>query len=109
MSNWVEACTIADVSEKNLKKVTIEGADILVVKTDEGIYAIDDTCTHAEVSLSEGSLSGCNLECWAHGAVFYVRDGSVVTPPASEALKTYETQIQGDGDTAIISIKIGKE
>lgn len=108
MSSWTEVCRVADLDVTNLKKVSLENTDILIVKTDQGIFAIDDICTHAEVSLSEGSLSGCTIECWAHGAVFDVRDGSVVTPPASEALKTYETQLQGEGDEAIISIKIGK-
>lgn len=109
MNNWTEACTVADLAMNNLKKVSLEGADILIVRTDEGIFAIDDTCSHAEVSLSEGTVIGCTIECWAHGAVFDVRDGSVVTPPASEPLKTYATQIHGDGANAIISIKIGTE
>lgn len=91
-----------------MMKVSVADKDILIVKTDEGVFAIDDTCTHAEVSLSEGSLNGCNIECWAHGAVFDVRSGAVVTPPASEPIATYEIQLQGDGEDAIVSIKIGE-
>ena len=109
MSNWVEACLVSDLASRNMKKVTLENQDILIVKTEDGIFAVNDTCTHAEVSLSEGSLTGCRIECWAHGAVFDVRDGSVQTPPASEALMTYETTVTGDGDSAVISIKIGEK
>jgi len=108
MTNWVEVCSVADLGDRNMAKVTVVNTDILILRTEEGFFAIDDTCTHAEVSLSEGSIKGCQIECWAHGAVFDVRDGSVVTPPASEALKTYETKIQGDGEDAVVSIKIGE-
>lgn len=108
MSNWVEACAISDLGTRNMKKVSVSENDILVVKTSEGIYAVSDTCSHAEVSLSEGSLDDCTIECWAHGAVFDVRDGSVVTPPASEPIRTFETQVQGDGENAVILIKVGE-
>lgn len=108
MTKWVEVCSVGEIGERNMAKFTVESKDILILRTEEGFFAIDDTCTHAEVSLSEGSIKGCQIECWAHGAVFDVRDGSVVTPPASEALKTYETKIQGDGEDAVVSIKIGE-
>jgi 3-phenylpropionate/trans-cinnamate dioxygenase ferredoxin subunit len=108
MSNWIEVCAFADLETRNMKKVSVGESDILIVKTDEGVYAVSDTCSHAEVSLSEGSLMDCKIECWAHGAVFDVRDGSVLTPPASDPIRTYETQVQGDGENAVILIKVGE-
>ncbi|PJI37186.1 hypothetical protein CTI14_66795, partial [Methylobacterium radiotolerans] len=32
------------------------------------IHAIGDTCTHGDISLSEGFVEGDTVECWAHGS-----------------------------------------
>ncbi len=37
-----------------VQKVSINGRDIAVVRIDDDVYAIGDTCSHADVSLSEG-------------------------------------------------------
>ena len=41
-----------------------------------GLHAFDDTCTHANVSLSEGEVDGCAIECWLHGSRFDLRTGA---------------------------------
>lgn len=76
-----------------VKQVFVDDVAVAVANTEEGVFAIEDTCSHAEVSLSEGSLSGCLLECWMHGAAFDVRTGQPVSPPASRPVDTYEVQI----------------
>jgi len=68
-----------------------------VVRTDDGeIYAIDDTCTHAEVSLSEGDIDDCQIECWAHGSRFDLRTGEPNMLPAVNPIRTYPVRVQGD-------------
>ena len=51
-------------------------------------------------SLSEGDLSGEEIECPLHGAAFNVTTGEVLTPPAEDKLKTYEVRIDG-GDVMV--------
>ena len=36
------------------RKVTVDGRQIALVRLDDDVYAIGDTCSHADVSLSEG-------------------------------------------------------
>jgi nitrite reductase/ring-hydroxylating ferredoxin subunit len=43
-------------------------------------FAIDDTCNHAGESLAKGELSGCQVSCPAHGYVFDVRTGVLLSP-----------------------------
>ena len=60
------------------------------------VFAIADTCTHSEASLSEGEVSNFKIECWLHGAEFDLRTGEALTPPATESLKTFKVTKNGD-------------
>ena len=52
----------------------VNGTVIAIARDENGhVHAVNDTCTHANVSLSEGELDGCTLECWLHGSRFNMR------------------------------------
>ena len=45
--------------------VELGGRRVAVVRDSSGrIHAIDDTCTHANVSLAEGEVTGDTIECY---------------------------------------------
>ena len=52
------------------KPVRIEkgGKSICVARVGDQVFAVADTCTHSEASLSEGDVTGFKIECWLHGA-----------------------------------------
>lgn len=78
------------LSDGELMSVDLEGGrQICLARVDGGWYATDNSCTHAEYPLCDGALDGCLVECMLHGAVFDLRDGSVVEGPAVDALRTY--------------------
>jgi len=66
--------------------VEVEGVQVCVAKVGDEVFAVADTCTHSEASLSEGEITGGKIECWLHGAEFDLRTGKALTPPATEAL-----------------------
>lgn len=78
------------------------GKSICVTRVGDLVFAIDDTCTHAEASLSEGDVSGFKIECWLHGAEFDLRTGEVITLPATIALSTYPVRIDANSVTVEI-------
>ena len=62
-------CRLDELPGVGPVKAEINGHAIAIVHAEDGaVYAIDDVCTHANVSLSEGELDGCHLECWLHGS-----------------------------------------
>ena len=87
-----------------VKLVHLDDEPVAVAHTEDGVFAIADTCSHAEVSLSEGELSGCLLECWLHGSAFDVRTGMPTSPPANRPVKTYAVTIEGEGDNAVYRV-----
>jgi 3-phenylpropionate/trans-cinnamate dioxygenase ferredoxin component len=68
---------------------------IAVFHTDDGeVYAIDDTCTHQDASLSDGWLEGCEVECPLHASKFDLRTGKVDAPPAKLPVRTHEVVVK---------------
>ena len=64
------------------------------------VHAIGDTCTHGDISLSEGFVEGETLECWAHGSKFSLLTGKPLSLPAYEPVPVYRVTIQ-DGDVYV--------
>lgn len=85
------------------QKISLGNKEVCVARIGEEVFAVADMCTHSEASLSEGDVSNYKIECWLHGAEFDLRSGEALTPPAVEALETFE--VRRDGDTVTISQK----
>lgn len=81
------------------KLIMVDGVPVCVALVDGEIYAIGDTCTHSDASLSEGELNGALIECWLHGAEFDMRTGEAVTPPATAPAKKFSVHIDGENVT----------
>jgi len=75
-------------------------APIAVFNSDGVLYAIDDTCTHQDASLSEGWLEGCFVECPLHAASFDLRTGAPTCLPAKRPVKTYPVVVK-DGEVYV--------
>ena len=83
-------------------KVEKDGKTICVARVGDEVFAIDDTCSHSEASLSEGDITDFKIECWLHGAEFDLRTGEALTPPAVAPLHTYGVHVDGDSVTVEI-------
>jgi 3-phenylpropionate/trans-cinnamate dioxygenase ferredoxin subunit len=83
------------------KPVRIEknGESICVARVGDQVFAIGDTCSHSDASLSEGDIIDFKIECWLHGAEFDLRTGEALTPPATTPVKSYLVTVDGDSVT----------
>ncbi len=96
---WV--CQVDDLAPGSAAQAEVDGVIVAMVRDgDGGIHALDDRCTHADVSLSEGEVDGCTLECWLHGSRFDVRTGEPSGPPATLPVAVYPVKIE-DGDVFV--------
>lgn len=100
--------TLKDFPIGSVNQFDVNGVEVALVHTEDGFFAVDDVCTHAEVSLSEGQLNGCLLECPMHGAEFDVRTGEAKSLPATKPLTVYKVIIDGSDENAQLSIEVGK-
>jgi nitrite reductase/ring-hydroxylating ferredoxin subunit len=86
-----------DLEPETAKQVEAGDLVLCLARTDDGAYcALDDECSHEEYSLSEGEVWGDEIECPAHGSKFNLRTGAVRGLPATQPVRAYRTQIDGD-------------
>lgn len=86
-----------------LARLEITDRPICLVRTADGeFFAIDDTCSHEQESLSRGWVEGTRVECAAHNSMFDLRTGEAVQLPATEPLRTYKVEV--DGDDVLITV-----
>jgi 3-phenylpropionate/trans-cinnamate dioxygenase ferredoxin subunit len=89
------ALQLAALPEVGAIAVQLDGHSIAVVRDEDGgIHAVDDTCSHANVSLAEGEVDGCTVECWLHGSRFDLRTGKPTSLPAIRPIAVYPVQVE---------------
>jgi 3-phenylpropionate/trans-cinnamate dioxygenase ferredoxin subunit len=91
--------SLATLVEGKPVRIEKDGESICVARVGEEVFAIGDTCSHSDASLSEGDITDFKIECWLHGAEFDLRTGEALTPPAVMAVKKYSVTVDGDSVT----------
>ena len=94
-AGFVKVAQIDDLSPGEMMMVEVGDGRILLANVEGNVHAIDDICSHAYASLSEGDLNGQEVECPLHGSAFDLASGEAMTPPADESVKVYEVRIDG--------------
>ncbi|MEU1150407.1 bifunctional 3-phenylpropionate/cinnamic acid dioxygenase ferredoxin subunit [Streptomyces sp. NPDC005863] len=78
---------------------------VAVFNADGELFAIDDTCSHQDASLSEGWLEGCQVECPLHAASFDLRTGRPTCLPARRPVRTHQVYVE-DG---VIQVRLATD
>ena len=93
-----------------MKKVEVQGHEILLAMVGDNNYAVDNRCPHMSGDLSQGKLEGTVVTCPRHASQFDLKDGSVVrwlkgsgiiskiggVLKPSRPLTTYKVTVEGD-------------
>ena len=88
--------SLSELPPGGIKQVTVEGSPVCVANVDGQVYAVSDTCTHARVPLSGGTLEGRQIVCPWHMAMFDLKTGRATCGPAVHPLRVYEVSVEGD-------------
>ena len=89
----IKTLKTSELSLNSSKVVNLGDKQIALFNYEGEYYALDDMCSHAEASLSEGEVYDCKVECPLHGAEFDLKTGDAVTLPATKSVNTYKTEI----------------
>ena len=95
----IYACQLSELPRGGALRLTDlpGGAPVALFHTDEGeLFAVDDTCTHADASLADGFVEGCAVECPLHAAIFDLRTGEADGMIATYPVRTH-TVVTSDG------------
>lgn len=81
--------TGAGLDVDQMKLVRVEDERIVVARTEKGLAAFSDRCTHRGGPLSDGVLICGTVQCPWHGSQFDVNTGKVKCGPATEDIRVY--------------------
>ncbi len=89
----IPVCAAADLGPGDARVVEVD-VPVAVFRSDDGdLYAVDDTCTHQQASLSEGFVEGDTVECPLHAACFDLRTGQPTCLPATMPVRTHGVRV----------------
>lgn len=83
-------CRVDAVEDGEALRIEIEGrAPLAVYHVDGEFFVSDDTCSHGEAHLSEGTVEGAQIECPWHTGKFCLRTGAALNFPAVTPIRVY--------------------
>lgn len=89
----IRVCALADLPPGEIRRLDLNPPIALVHTEDGQVFAVDDTCTHQNASLSDGWLEGCILECPLHGGRFDLRTGEPEDLPVTRPVGTHQVRV----------------
>jgi 3-phenylpropionate/trans-cinnamate dioxygenase ferredoxin subunit len=93
----VKACKIDELKPGAAMRLNTTPA-LAIFRLEDGFYATEDTCSHAQSSLAAGevNLEDCTVECPYHASEFEIKTGRVLSLPATKPIKTFAIKIVDD-------------
>jgi nitrite reductase/ring-hydroxylating ferredoxin subunit/uncharacterized membrane protein len=79
----------ARLGVNQMKLVHVDEERIVVARTEKGLTAFSDRCTHKGGPLSDGTLICGTVQCPWHGSQFDAKTGHVTCGPAKKNIRTY--------------------
>jgi len=103
MPTAVSVGPLEDLAPGTARKVEVGGRMVALVRIGDDVYAIGDTCSHANVSLSEGEIleGEREIECWKHGSTFSLVTGAPLTLAATQPVPVYDVRVD-DGEIIVV-------
>ena len=91
-------CAVDDIAPGEARRFDIGRHRVAVIRIGDDFYAIGDTCSHADFSLSEGDVweDELEIECPKHGSTFSLVTGEPQTLPATTPVPVYGVVVEGD-------------
>lgn len=104
MSEITTVATKSEIEAGEAKVFEVGTKTIAVFNLDGEFFAIDEYCPHAGGPLSEGYVSGDEVECPWHNAAFKIKTGECTSPPSPCGVTSYPVHIEGDD----IKVEVGE-
>jgi 3-phenylpropionate/trans-cinnamate dioxygenase ferredoxin component len=96
----IRLCPLSDLDDRKPAAFEADGVAVVLIRDGDRVHALHDVCTHAEVALSGGEVTAGGIECWLHGSCFDLTTGQPSSPPATEPVDVFATDIR-DGDVFV--------
>ena len=95
---WAGVADVAGLPERKPVRVTVDEAAVLLLKSDDQVFAVGNQCTHQGAGLDRGvvKIAGSvrTVTCPAHGSMFNLETGKAMRPPATKPVPVYDVKVE---------------
>ncbi len=98
---WHEVAKASDLGPGEVMYVEVGNDPVALINLEGEFFALHDMCTHQDASLSDGEVTGDEIECPMHGGAFEISTGLPVNFPVVVPVETY--QVKTEGDTVLVA------
>ena len=100
MPHWIKVASDGELVSS--LSVTVDGQPVALFRTEGGVFALDDICSHEFSRLSEGDVWDGEVYCQKHGSRFNLRTGAVTGLPATKPVGAWDVKVE-NGDIWVAS------
>lgn len=94
MGDWQKVAAVGEIPSGGLR-VLLEDEEILLVKHGDEVSALSYLCSHQEMPLEGGHVSGDAWVCPHHGARFSLKSGEALAMPAVSGINIFLSKVDG--------------
>ena len=94
---FVRVMDAQDVVEGRPALAVVGSVEVAVFRVGDQVFAIDDLCSHAQASLSEGTQYDYLVECPRRGGRFDIRTGKARHFPAVSPVQIFPVKVEDNG------------
>ena len=91
-----KVCKVTDIPVGTMKNFDLNDKSILISNIQNKIFATGGQCTHQEVNLEDGFITGMELTCPVHLSKFDLNTGQAINLPAVKELQIYNVKIENN-------------
>jgi len=93
---YTKLCRLSDLGESRPMVAEARGENVLLVRLNGDVFALENRCTHENLPLNGGQIYDGQIQCPHHGARFEIKTGKATQIPGVMELKTYNVKIEND-------------
>ena len=76
-----KVCSSDELPNNSMKVINVQGSDILVCRSNERLFALDNCCPHRGASLSKSDITGTKIICYMHDFEYDLINGKLLHVP----------------------------
>lgn len=84
---------VSELEPGDATPVCLDGREIAVFDTVDGIFVSHARCTHGAANLCDGYFDGRHIECPLHQGLFDARTGEAKSAPATRPLRMIDSRV----------------
>ncbi len=92
--DYVPVAREDELTPGQMKRVKVGSRNLLLCRTDDGWYCVDELCSHEDYSLYFGCIKGRSIKCSLHGSYFDLATGRPLNEPADCPIGTYPLRVE---------------